>query len=335
MIYILHGPDEFTRTEYLAGLTAGQDDPGMTGLNTTELDGPGLTLGELQHHSDTIPFLAEKRRVIVRNYLSRLEGRGGAGPDQAALEALAGYLPHLPPTTDLIFVEERAFSDAHPILKLARSLNPEGVQAFKGPRAEDLPRWIVQRARHKGATIDRQAAFALATAVGEDLRALDNELEKLALYVNEARPITLDDVNLLAAYVEGAENFGLANAIGRGDARKALDQMHKLLQEGANPLGILAAITGQIRGLLEVKELAGQGLSPAAIARRKGWRSDYAAKMRLKEAGRFSLERLEEILALLLDTDLAIKTGRLEPQLALDTLLVQLCGQPAASPPST
>jgi DNA polymerase III subunit delta len=327
MIYILHGPDELTRTEYLAGLRSGQDDPSLGDLNTTELAGATLTLSELQHHSDAIPFLSNRRKVIVYQYLSRLAGRGKARPDQAATEALAEYLSRIPPTTDLIFVEDRLLQPSFPILKLAHGLNAEGVKSFGGPRPEDLPRWIAQRVRQKGASIERPAAVALANVVGDDLRALDNELQKLALYVNGERPITQADVKLLAAYVAGAENFGLANAIGRGDARKALDQMHRLLQDGASPLGILASIVGQLRGLLEVKDMAERGMSPAAIASHKGWRSDYAAKMRLKEAGRFSMARLQQSLEMLLETDLAIKTGRLEPLLALDTVLVELCAQ--------
>ncbi|MFQ5613977.1 MAG: DNA polymerase III subunit delta [Anaerolineae bacterium] len=321
MLHLLHGPDEFSRTEYLAGLRADQADPAMVDLNTTELNGQSLTLGELQHHCNSIPFMAERRWVIVHGYLARLQG------DQTGLQALADYLPDLPPTTELVLIEDKILKDTNPIVKVARKLHPDGIKAFGRPRREHLPRWIAGRAGKKGASIDRRAALALANVVGDDLRALDNELEKLALYVNGQRPIGQADVELLAPYLESAENFGLANAIGRGDARRALDQMHKMLQEGANPLGILAAIAGQFRGLLEVKDMAGRGLSPAEIARHKGWRSDYAARMRLKEANNFSMKRLEEILGLLLETDLAIKTGRLRPELALDTLLVELCSR--------
>jgi DNA polymerase III delta subunit len=66
-------------------------------------------------------------------------------------------------------------------------------------------------------------------------------------------------------------------------------------------------------------------MSPADMAQAKGWRSDYAAKMRLREAAHFSMERLEEVMELLLEFDRAIKTGRIDSLVALDLLIARLC----------
>ena len=98
-----------------------------------------------------------------------------------------------------------------------------------------------------------------------------------------------------------------------------------MLDEGKHPMAILGSIATQIRGLLEVKDMAERGMSPQEIAQKKGWKSDYAAKMRLRDAAKFSVVRLEEILDLLLEIDLNIKTGRVDSQLALDSLIARLC----------
>ena len=158
-----------------------------------------------------------------------------------------------------------------------------------------------------------------------DLRPLNTELETLALYTGGQRTVTRADVELLTPYIEDAENFGLTNAIGQRNARRAYDQLGKLLDEGKHPMAILGSIAAQIRGLLEVKDMAERGLSAAEIAKQKGWRSDYAAKRRLQEAARFSIPRLEQILEHLLQIDLDIKTGRTDSLLALDTLIARLC----------
>ena len=133
------------------------------------------------------------------------------------------------------------------------------------------------------------------------------------------------DVDLLVPYTEEAERFGMSNAIGRRDARRAYDQLRKELDEGKNPMAILGGIAAQIRALIEVKDMAGRSLRPAEIAQAKGWRSEYAAQMRLKEANNFSMARLEQILEMLLALDLAIKTGRMDSLLALDSLIARLC----------
>ena len=326
MFLIFHGPDQFSAKETLNTLKERLGPPEMVDLNTTELDGKSLALVDLSHHTAAMPFLAPKRLVIVTNYLTRLGGSGNNKGETETLEKLDSFLDTLPETTNLVFLEETTLKKNHPILKKGLALD-KCVHAFSGPKQGQLPRWIDKRVKDKGGEIERPAATALANVIGEDLQRLDNELEKLVLYVNGARPISLADVELLCPYTADSETFAMANAIGRGDLKEAQNQLHKRLEEGQTPLAILGGIAGQFRGLLEVKSMAAQGLNPAEIAKAKGWRSDYAAKMRLREAGHFSQHRLVEIFNILLEADLAVKTGQMEETLMLDTLLAQLCGK--------
>lgn len=318
MLYIFHGPDDFTKTEKIAELKAALGDPSTAELNMTVLDGQGLTLSDIRRDADAMPFLAPNRLVVVHGYLASIRDK------KEAVQALVDYLPHLSPTTNLVLVEPESLGKQHPVLKAAAGLGAQIIR-FGEPAANSLQPWIINRAKTHQATIEPSAAEMLGRLVGADLRGLDNELEKLALYTAGRRPITRADVELLVPYTEEAEQFGLSNAIGRRDARRAYDQLRKELDEGKNPMAILGSIAAQIRALIEVKDMAEQGMSPAEIAAAKGWKSDYAAKMRLREAARFSMSRLEEIMQILLDLDLAIKTGRMDNMLALDTLIARLC----------
>ena len=316
MLYLFHGPDDFIHAEKIAELKAAMGDAASAGLNVTQLDGQGLTLSEIRQHTDTLPLFVTKRLVIVNGYLSYLAGQ----PE--ALQALIDYLPHLPPTADLVFVEKGVLDKQHPVLKIA---GQSGVVHFAGLERDNLQPWIVRRAKELGANIEPSAAALLGRLVGPDLRTLNSEIEKLTLYVASQRPIQKADVELLTPYTEEAERFGISNAIGRRDARRAYDQLHKELDEGKNPMAILGSIAAQIRALIEVKDMAERGMSPVEIARSKGWRSDYAAKARLKDAANFSMARLEQIMEMLLEFDVAIKTGRIDSLLALDTLIARLC----------
>lgn len=318
MLYIFHGPDDFTRNEKIAELRASLGDPTVADLNLTTLEGRSATLADIRHFADSMPFMADRRLVIVSGYLAAQKGNADA------VTQLADYLPHVPPTTDLVLVEDATLDRRHAVLKAAAQLEAQ-VEKFAGPDKRNLRDWIIKRTKEQGVDIQPGAAEALGRLVGVELRTLNSEIEKLILYVGGQRPITPADVELLVPYVEEAENFGLANAIGQRDARRAYDQLHKMLDEGKHALAILASIATQIRGLLEVKDMAERGMSPQAIAQKKGWRSDFAAKMRLKEAARFSTARLEGILELLLQIDLDIKTGRIDNELALDTLIARLC----------
>ena len=318
MLYIYHGPDDFSRAEKITELKAALGDPSVAELNISNLNGQGLTLSDIRRDADAMPFLASRRLVIVTGYLNYIADK------KAEQQALIDYLGHFSPTTDLVLAETESLPSQHPVLKAAAAVNAAIVHFGELDR-HNLQPWLIKRAQEHGATIEPGAAEMLGRLVGSELRALDNELEKLALYVAGQRPISRADVELLVPYTEEAEQFGMSNALGQRNARRAYDQLRKELDEGKSPMAILGSITAQIRGLLEVKDMAERGLSAQEIARAKGWKSDYAAKMRLREAANFSIARLEQILEMLLETDLAIKTGRMDQLLALDTLIAQLC----------
>ncbi len=322
MFYIFHGQDDFSAKEALTKIKRAIGTPDMLDLNTTEVDGKTATVSDIINAINALPFLSPKRLVIVSNFLSRL-GRNKNDADVA--ETLISALKNMPETTELVFWDTVDLKKSHPVLKFGM-VHKNCVHYFGVPQKQTLPKWIEKRVQQKGGKMEFRAGQALANVVGDDLRALDNEIEKLLLYVGDSRPVTLADVELLCPYTADSETFAMANAIGRRDTRLALDQLHKRLEEGQNPLAILAGIASQFRGLLEVKSMAEAGLTPAQIAREKGWRSDYAAKMRLKEARNFSIERLVQIFGILRDTDVAIKTGEIEQTLALDTLISRLCG---------
>jgi DNA polymerase-3 subunit delta len=327
MFYIFHGPDELSRTETLAELKAQMGNPAMADLNTTILDGQSLTLGELKQACDTLPFLSDRRLVIVKNYLAHLGGRDKGSSNEKTLTALAEYLPTMSETVRLIFLEDETLSENHPLIKLAKKLADGQVRAFDGPGRGELTGWIVKRVQHKGGAIERPAADALAVAVGDDLRLLDSELEKLFTYAGDEHPITTDHVNLLVPYAGEANVFAMVDAIGRRDGRTALRLLHKLLDENAAPLYLLSMIVRQFRILIQVKELSGQGLAISTIAKRAKMHPFVAEKAQ-RQAMNFSMGQLEVIYARLLDTDLAIKTGRMTDVLALDTLVAALCGSP-------
>jgi DNA polymerase-3 subunit delta len=338
MFYVFHGPDEFSRAEFVAELQSRMGDPAMATLNTTYLDGRKATLEELRHACDSIPFMAERRLVIAEGFLSRLQpqrrsGAGERGEKEKAgpapgrereLERLLEYLPTLPETTRLVFVENELLDGKHAVLKLAEQLGSGHVKEFVAPSRDALQQWIIERAASKDGNIGPRAAQALASYVGDDLRLLDQELEKLLSYVGGARPVSEDDVHLLTPYVRETSIFDMIDAVREGDGREALSLLHRLLDEGKAPLYLFAMIVNQFRTLIQVKGLLGRNKSGQEIARELKLHP-YAAQKAVQQARSFSQEQLRRIYSRLLETDLAIKTGQMSDLLALDMLVVDLC----------
>lgn len=317
--YVFHGTDEFTCAEAVADLKRRLGPPDVVALNTTYLDGRKATLADLQHACDAVPFLSEKRLVIVEGLLTRLSARA----DKHYLDALCGYLPRLPETTRLVFIEYETLPPTHPVLKLVEGGARGYVKQFSPPDSKELPGWIAKRVKKYGGTIEPGAAHQLAAAIGADLRLLDQEILKLVTYTNGKRPITQRDVGLLVPYVQAAVIFDLVDALGRRDGRSAANVLHRLLNAGEHPLGLLAMIARQFRLLIMVKELKAQGLSSREAAQALNLHPFPTSKLYDQEAY-FTAGQLESVYRHLLDIDLAVKSGEIEADVALDLLVAGL-----------
>ncbi len=307
-------------------------DPQFADLNTTTLEGRALSFGELRHHADAIPFLSEKRLVIVEGLLARLDPRRKASDDDDAPEEesnpelkqqLLDYLPNLSPTTNLLFIENKKLAANNAILKFAEKDKKNAhVKLFAAPSADQLADWVIDHVEKKGGTIDFSAANDLALFIGADLRALDSEIEKLIVYKNGAT-IRRDDVRAMVAPAQEQSIFELVDALGARKTQRALELLHEQLRHNANEFYLLTMITRQYRIMLQVRDLATRGMGADAIQKQLGLHPFVTKKM-AEQARSYSVEQLEGIMSKLLETDVSLKTSRLEPTLALDMLVVDL-----------
>jgi DNA polymerase-3 subunit delta len=317
--FIFHGEDEFTQRETLAALKARLGDAALLDLNTSRFDGQTVELGELLHACSSFPFLADRRLVIVEGLIERLRGRG----NESARDALLDNLPRLPPTTRLVFLERQTLPAENSFLKLAADSPAGYARVFQVPKGSALVRWIRERTRARGGAIQPPAAALLAANVGEDLRLLEMEITKLLSFVNLSRPIEPADVELLTPYAAQGDIFSLVDAIGQRRGQEAVAVMRGRLEAGDQPLYLLAMIVRQVRLLIQVREKLGQGYRPEEISKQLELHPWVAGKL-CQQANGYDLAQLEAIHRRLLDTDVVIKTGGINPSVALELLVVEL-----------
>ncbi len=330
MWYIFHGEDELSRAEAIKQLKQKMD-PVVGELNTALLDGRGLSLAELRAACDAVPFMGDVRLVVVSDLVTALapgkpgRKRTAAPANEGLWRELNEYLPQLPGSTRLVLNESKALPDGHPLLRLAESCGAH-VRAFAVPEGDALQEWIRRRAGGKGVAIAPAAAALLATYVGPHLRLLDQELEKLAVYLGGEGTIGREDVERLVSAVQEANVFHMVDALGSRKGRRALQLLYRLLDDGAAPLYLLTMMARQFRLLLMARELDAKGVPPADMARQMEVQSFIARKC-LQQALNYRLEDLRAIMPELLDIDVGIKTGRLDGPLALDLFVVRWAGR--------
>lgn len=348
MIYLLHGSDTFSSAARLRALRAALDPDGFNG---TSLDGQETTLDAVRSACDALAFFGAGRCVDVRALLTRwAKGakRGGrAQGDESPFDALAAYLPALPPTTTLILWEPGPV-DLPAALRRALQGADAAVERFEPPLGRDLRDWVAERAADLGATIQPDAAVALLDAAcphgwreaprGRDatppnLHRIDSELQKLATAVcgrPEGATIAARDVALLVVGESESNVFDLVNAVADGNAGRALDRLRALLDDGVAPEAILPLLASQFGALARLRLAGGARADRAAVAGQLGV-SPTRIQHLTRQFARLGEARVARCLAVVLEADEAIKTGRAtRGDDALYWAVLELCG---AGPP--
>ncbi len=338
MIYLFLAPDEFLLKQRLGRLKQAMGDAEMASLNLTELDGARTNAADILYHAGTMPFLAERRLVVTRGYLSNLDSRLGTArtPNKTAqaeaLQILTG-LADQSGSSDLVFIEEkldkrRAIWKGKGDIAGVEQLSKDGlltIEELNTPDGRQLPGWVARTARQEGIPIEGRAVQMLATFVGPDLRRLSMEIEKLRTYAN-GRPITAADVQLLVSDTSEALIWDLTDAIGQCDGRKAMRSLYALRRNDANPFYLLTMITRQYRILIKVKEAMVRAPgNEYDIASQVGERP-FPVKKAMAQSRNYPIVQLEAILDRLLTLDFAMKTGA-DPDTELDILVAELTAE--------
>lgn len=332
MLYVLYGDDDFTREQRLKQIKAECGDPEFVALNSVVLDGAKLTFQQLKDACGAVPFMGGKRLVIVDGLLAARQGRGRqeqAEPEKQEKNewrALPDYVSQMTPSTVLVLLEGELRPDNTWLKRLA---GKGEVQRFRAPQDEALCVWVRQQAKAQGLEMSAPAAEALAACTGPDLRALTNEIAKLALYTG-GKPVTVRHVAEASGYTRETSIFDLSNALVERDPQQGVRLLHRLLDEGATAPYVLAMLGRQLRMATRAKELMAQGADRSRLGQelKIPWK---ALDSLMRQARGLTPERLAQALRLALEADLAIKTGRLSDETALELLVAGMCYAEGAS----
>ena len=184
--------------------------------------------------------------------------------------------------------------------------------------------WIKRETQAHGKRMTREAAEYLKDMVGNRLRDLHNEIEKVVVYVGGKPVIELGDVEEVISEVKTRTIFELTDAIGMRKSVEALRILRKMVQAGEAHLRILGMITRQFRLIWKAKHLVSKGAPKEEIGRRLNIHHFYLESI-LEQSTSFSEDNLREGFRKFLQTDLAMKTTTVSKELLLEKMIVDLC----------
>lgn len=304
--------------------------PDMAGLNTSELDGATAALDEIRSAALSMPFLTERRLVILDNALSRYEGRKGD-----AQQKFLDLLDSLPQTTAMVLLVEdkqinkrgdlywEKLGEKHWLMSWIKSAGKRvWVEDCPLPTEREMVGWILRKAKEIGGVFQTDAAMRLAEYVGNNTRRATHEITKLLTYVRYDRQVTSDDVILLTAQEQEGNIFDLTDALGERNGQKALEQL-RILLETSDALELSGMIHRQFRLLLQAREILDERKGEDQVREELNLHP-YVAKKLTEQARRFSIDQLEAIYRRLLKIDIDIKSGGMPGDLAFELLITEL-----------
>jgi DNA polymerase-3 subunit delta len=260
--------------------------------------------------AEQLPMMSEMRVVRVRDF-ARLR--------EADEDTLISYLNNPSPTTVMIFIAD----DLDKRKKSSKVLlDTCTVVEFSPLKDAEAKTWARSRLKELKVSADDQVLSELIRLVGTDVQTLANELEKLASAAAVTSRITLDHVDELIGRSRELSNFELADHLMAGNRKKALETLHRLLEDGAEPVMLVGLIAGNYHRLALGKHLLARGGREEVfrnISLPPFKRDSYISTLQRSTAA-----KIARGIQLTAATDLAIKTSQATPRLQLEMLVCEL-----------
>jgi len=312
-IYLILSEQDFLLRQALDRLRARVGEVADLDFNLETFEGDSASADGIVAACNTLPFASEHRLVIV-NGVEKLS--------KDATETLVAYAANPSPTCVLAL-------SAHKLAKNTRLYKAVdrlgGVLERKAPRGAEFVRGVISLASDRHKRMSADAAQALVSATGEDLRLVSIELDKLVAYVDEAEEITREDVEKVVANAAKAKSWEFGEALADRDCRRALVLAASILREGESLFALHATALRTVRELITARALIDRGeTSGEALARRLG-KQEWQIRRLPRQARAFDSDELIDLLRAAAAGEAQMKTSR-DARLVFERWIVKVCG---------
>ncbi|MCP4450049.1 MAG: DNA polymerase III subunit delta [Planctomycetes bacterium] len=279
-----------------------------TGLWVTDSK---AAIDEVLDELRTLPFLTDRRVVVV----------------QEADEFITKHRPLLetyfdaPCASGVLVLIAKSFPSS---TKLAKKLKKVGeLVAITPPKPWQLPAHITQHVKQTfNIALARDAAQLLVDLTGNDVTRLYSEVEKLVVFVDDKRDITVQDVEALVGHNRIFGVFEVIDAMVAGQTGAALSRLRNMFAEDKNAqYTVVGAFAFHFRKMFNAKALLSQGRSIPEVTKALriwGKTDQFYAQVR-----RVSLEQISQIIQQLASIDHQMKTGQTRGPAAIEQLVLK------------
>lgn len=311
-VYVLAGEERFLKRLALERIQKLVFGPEGDDFARTVYEGDSTEWATVHDELQTLPFLSPRRMVVIQ------DADDFVSENRASLE---GYVKK-PSGVGVLVLDVRTWMKT---TRLAKALD-ERVTIRCEPIKDSgrLGQWCTRWAKERhGKVLPGPAAQLLVELIGPEMGVLDQELAKLATYVGDQPQVEAKDVDALVGHSRVKTAWEMLDAAAEGNRLLAFNTLHRLLDQGEEPLAILGAMSWQLRRLAQVARLSRQGLPLSQAMGRAG--VPPFAQRRTEGQLRHLGPRATRLYDWLLEADLGLKTSNALPSHAvLERLLTKL-----------
>jgi len=188
-----------------------------------------------------------------------------------------------------------------------------------------LIQWVRQCFQKEGIHVEPDVPLKLIDGLSGNMSEIDAAVSRLALFAKESKRVTTDEVERFIPADRNGDLFELTGAFARKDSSKALRLVHEMLRMGRRVPEIVGLLFWQLKQLATARRFRDLKAPAEELARKLG-RHPYYAERLLREAAGFTTHELARDLECIVQTDLRTKSSGLDDRVALELLVLRLCG---------
>jgi DNA polymerase-3 subunit delta len=300
-------------------------------LNYTILDGEQTKASEVAEACGTFPFGTEKRLIVVRD-LKLLKSKGASDEESPApsgeLKSYIDVINTIPDSSCLLFLSYGGIGKGKKLINEIKKIG--AVYEFGRIDREDLATWTRNALKKESKEITPRDLDYLINSTGyldknssKTLYDMESIIKKLINYMGETKKV--EPVHIEAVLPRNIEKdiFKLINACSEKNVDQSLRVYNDLLLEGESSMGILALLSKQIKNMIQVSELHTLKHNSKSISEELKIH-EYTVKLCIKYSRTIKRQLLHSAFHRCVETELSIKSGRMEERLAMEMLLVSL-----------
>ena len=314
MIILLYGSDSLRAQQKLNEIIEQYKKTNKVGLSLKFFDLKDQEFEKIKGELQSVSMFKEKKLLVLKNAFSNNDFK----------EKFLKEAENIENTEDVIvFYEDKEIKSEEALLKFLK--NKAKIQEFPLLVGLKLKNWITEEFKKNGMRISGQVLDVFIFYIGNNVWQLSNEIKKVSIYKKGTKnlEISLEDIKKLIKPQIETDIFKTIDAVAARQKKEALKLIHKQLDEGEEPSKIFSMINYQFRNLLSIKSLI-ENNKPYAVILKNSGLHPFVVEKSYQQARNFTLQELKKIYQKIFQVDWEIKTGKIDPEIALDLLVSEI-----------